>query len=300
MRPTFFALAVIFSMILNVAGLVVNLFIVVASCRAWAEGRRGSSSDQILFSVGVARFLMLGLFLLYVSYCLVGSDAQLFVRLTSVYLYCWLFLDSSGLWFVTLQNVLYCVKITNFRHSVFLLLKRHLSPKTPRLLLAGVLSAAFTTLLYAGIRQTLFLPRFAAGRNGTEAKVTEGILSLVLPLALSSLLQFTINVTSASLLIYSLRRHVQTMRRSASAFWSPQTEAHVGAMKLMVCFLLLYVPYAASVLFLYLPCVVQVGLEFRCACLVISTFYPPGHSVVMILTHPKLKTKAKKILCFNK
>ncbi|XP_039716746.1 taste receptor type 2 member 4 [Pteropus medius] len=299
MLLTPFTSAIIFSMILDVAGLIVNLFIVVVNYKTWVESRRSSSSDKILFSVGITRFLMLGLFVLYINYFLISSDAERPVRISNLYLFSWLFLDSSSLWFVTLLNVLYCVKITNFRHSVFLLLKRNLSPKTPRLLLACVLSSAFTTLLYAVVGQT-FLPKFAAGRNGTVFDITEGILSLVISLGLSSFLQFTINVTSASLLIYSLRRHIQTMRRNASGFWNPQTEAHVGAMKLMVCFLLLYVPYAAAALFLYLPSDIEVGLEFRSACLIISTFYSPGHSVLIILTHPKLKTKAKKILCFNK
>lgn len=287
-------------MILNVVGLIVNLFIVVVNYKTWVESRRSSSSDKILFSVGISRSLMLGLFLLYVNYFLISSDAERSVHLPNSYLFCWLFLDSSSLWFVTLLNVLYCVKITNFQHSIFLLLKRNLSPKTPRLLLTCVLSSALTTLLYAVVTQTLFFPTFAAGRNGTVFDVTEGMMSLVLSLGLSSFLQFTINVTSASLLIYSLRRHIQTMRRSASGFWSPQTEAHVSAMKLMVCFLLLYIPYVVAAVFLYLPPALQVGLRVRCLCLIISTFYAPGHSVLIILTHPKLKTKAKKILCFNK
>lgn len=300
MLLTFFFSALIVSVILNVVGLVVNLFIVVVNYKSWGESRRSSSSDQILFSVGVTRFLMLGLFLLYINYLLISSDAKRSVRVYNFCLFCWLFLDSSSLWCVTLLNVLYCVKIANFRHSGFLLLKRNLSPKTPRLLLACVLSSAFTTVLYAVVRQTFFLPQLAAGRNGTALAGTEGILSLVLSLGLSSFLQFTINVTSASLLIYSLRRHIRTMQSSAGGLWSPQTEAHVGAMKLMVCFLLLYVPYAAAAVFFYLPSAVEVGLEFRYTCLIISTFYPPGHSVLIILTHPKLKAKAKKILCCNK
>lgn len=296
-----FFFAVIISIILTVVGLIVNLFLVVVNYKSWVESRRSSSSDKILFSVGITRFLMLGLFLLYIIYFLISSDTtKRSVPIYNFFLFCWLFLDSSSLWCVTLLNVLYCVKIANFRHSVFLLLRRNLSPKTPRLLLACVLSSASTTLLYAVVRQTLFLPRSAAGRNGTAFARAEGILSLVISLGLSSFLQFTINVTSASLLIYSLGRHIRTMRRSAGGFWSPQTEAHVGAMKLMVCFLLLYVPYAATAFFFYLPSAAELSMEFRYTCLIISTVYPPGHSVLIILTHPKLKTKAKKILCFNR
>lgn len=211
-----------------------------------------------------------------------------------------MFLDSNSLWFVTLLNALYCVKIANCQHSMFLLLKRNLSPKMPRLLLVCVLISAVTTLLYVVLRQVAPLPESVSGRNGTVFDINEGILSLLTPLVLSSLLQFILNVTAASLVINSLRRHVQRMHRNATVLWNPQTEAHLGAMKLMIYFLILYIPYSVVTLLHYLPSSVAVDLGAKSIYIIISTFYPPGHSVLILLTHPKLKTKAKKILCCNK
>ncbi|XP_030152993.1 taste receptor type 2 member 4 [Lynx canadensis] len=298
MHQILFLSALTVSAILNFVGLVVNLFIVVVNYRTWVQSHRISSSNRILFSLGVTRFIMLGLFLLNIIYLFTSPHVERSVHLSTFFLLCWMFLESTSLWLVTLLNALYCVKITDFQHSVFLLLKRKLSPKIPRLLLACVLISAFSTLLYVVLTQTSPFPEFLTGSNGTVCDINKSILSLVTSLVLSSFLQFIMNVTSASLLIHSLRRHIQKMQKNATDFWNPQTEAHMGAMKLMIYFLILYIPYSLATLLQYLPSV-RMDLGATSICMIISTFYPPGHSVLIILTHPKLKTKAKKILCFN-
>nr|ANV82820.1 bitter taste receptor T2R4 [Chrysocyon brachyurus] len=299
MLQIFFLSAIIFLAILNFVGLIVNLFIAVVSYRTWLKSHRISSSNWILFSLGITRFLMLGLFLLNIIYFFISPKMERSVHLSTFFLSCWMFLDSNSLWFVTLLNALYCVKITDFQLGVFLLLKRNLSPKIPRLLLACVLISAFTTLLYVVLKQTSSLPEFVTQRNGTGCGIHGSVLSLVTSLVLRSVLQFIINVTSASLLIHSLRRHIQKMQKNTTIFWNPQTEAHVGAMKLMICFLILYIPYSVATLLHYFP-YGGMDLRTRSICLVISSFYPPGHFILIILTHHKLKTKAKKIFCFNK
>ncbi|XP_008509613.2 taste receptor type 2 member 4 [Equus przewalskii] len=299
MLRIFFICSVIVSVILTCVGLIVNLFIAVVNYKTWVKSHRISSSDRILFSLGITRFLMLGILLLNNVY-INSLKVERSVYLSTFFLLCWIFLDSNSLWSVTLLNALYCVKITNFQHSMFLLLKRNLSPMIPRLQLACVLISAFTTLLYVLLRQTSPVPEFVTGRNSTVFNINEGILFLVTSLVSSSFLQFMINVTSASLLINSLRRHIQKMQRNATGFWNPQTEAHVGAMKLMICFLILYIPYSVAALLHYVPSSVGMNLGARSICVIVSTLYPPGHSVLIILTHRKLKTKAKKILCFNK
>ncbi|KAG3277348.1 taste 2 receptor member 4 [Ictidomys tridecemlineatus] len=299
MLEAFYFSAVIASLIFYFVGIIMNLFIAVVIYRTWVKSHRISSSDKILFSLGITRFFMLALFLLSILY-IISSNAERSVSYYTFFLLCWRFLDSISLWFVTLLNSLYCVKITNFQHSVFLLLKRNLSPKITRLMLACVLISAFTTLLYVVLRHMSRFPEFTTGRNGTLFDLNEGILSLVASLLLSSLLQFILNVTSASLLKHSLRRHIQKMKKNSTGFWNPQTEAHVRAMKLMIYFLILYIPYSVSTLLRYLPSYVRLGLGVKATCMIISALYPPGHSCLLILTHSKLKTKAKKILCFNK
>ncbi|XP_059512101.1 taste receptor type 2 member 4 [Myotis daubentonii] len=300
MLQIFFFSVLIISVVLDFVGLIVNLFIAVINYKTWVQSHGVSSSDRILFSLGMTRFLMMGMSLVYIFCLFISPNVERFVYLPNIFLLVSMFLDSSSLWFVTLLNVLYCVTIANLKYSIFLLLKRNLSPKTPRLLLACVLLSAFTMLLYIVLRQKLLFPEFVTTeRNGTEFNADEGTLSVVISLFLNSFLQFIINVTSASLLINSLRRHIQKMQRNATGFWNPQTEAHVGAIKLMAYFLLLYIPYTVATLFQYFPSK-DLDLGTRSICIIISTFYIPGHSVLIVLTHPKLKSKAKKIICFNK
>nr|ALG93046.1 taste receptor type 2 member 14 [Nannospalax galili]ALG93048.1 taste receptor type 2 member 14 [Nannospalax galili]ALG93054.1 taste receptor type 2 member 14 [Nannospalax galili]ALG93066.1 taste receptor type 2 member 14 [Nannospalax galili]ALG93070.1 taste receptor type 2 member 14 [Nannospalax galili] len=284
------------SVVFNFVGLIVSLFIIVVIYKTWVRSRRLSSSDRILFSLGVTRFLTLVLFLLKTVY--LSSNGKKSVYFSMAFVFCWKFLDSNSLWLVTLLNSLYCVKITNFQHPMFLLLKRNISAKTTRMLLACLLISAFTTLLYLVLSQVSRFPEHMTGRNDTVFDFSEGILILAASLALSSLFQFVLNVTFASVLIHSLRRHIQRMRRNSTGFWNPQTEAHLGAVKLMTCFLLLYIPYSVATLF-YLP---SSGKDLRAyaVCVIITAVYPPGHSVLIIFTHSKLKTKAKKILRFYK
>ncbi|XP_055979940.1 taste receptor type 2 member 4-like [Sorex fumeus] len=292
--------AIIVTTTFDLVGLTANLFIAVFSCKNWMRSQRIVSSDKILFSLGIVRVLVMGLFLLNTFGFFIFPDLFRSVHVPIFFLMCWMFLDSSSLWFVTLLNTLYCVKISNFQHSVFLLLKQNLSPKIPGLLLACVLMSAFTSLLYVVFRQTSPTPGPVVGKNGTELDLKEDIFFLLTSYVLSSSLQFIVNVTSASLLIHSLRRHIQKMQRNASGFWNPQTEAHVGAMKLMISFLVLYIPYSAATLFLYLPSSGSMPMVAKLICVIISKLYHPGHSLLIILTHPKLKTKAKQILCFKK
>ncbi|CAO2603295.1 Taste receptor type 2 member 4 [Lemmus lemmus] len=283
------------TLIFNFVGIAANLFIIVVICKTWVKSHRISSSDRILFSLAITRFLTLGLFLLNIFY--ITANPLRSVYFSTFFLICWKFLDSNSLWLVTLLNSLYCVKITNFQHPVFILLKRTISAKTSGLLLACLLISAFTTLLYLMLTRMSRFPEHTTGRNDTLFDLSEGIFTLAASLILSSLLQFVLNVTFASLLIHSLRRHIQTMKRNTTGFWNPQVEAHVGAMRLMICFLLLYIPYSIAAL-LYFPSYARKSLRVHTVSMVISAAYAPGHSVLLIITHHKLRAKAKKIFCF--
>ncbi|XP_028624183.1 taste receptor type 2 member 4 [Grammomys surdaster] len=286
-----FAVSVIF----NFVGIIANLFIIVIIYKTWIKSHRISSSDRILFSLAITRFLTLGLFLVNTVYVATSTGRSLYF--STFFLLCWKFLDNNSLCLVTFLNSLYCVKIINFQHPVFLQLKRTISTKTTSLLLACLLISAFTTVLHFVLTQISRFPEHIAGRNDTSFDLNEGILTLVASLILSSLLQFMLNVTFASLLIHSLRRHIQKMQRNMTSFWNPQTEAHVGAMRLMICFLALYIPYSIAAL-LYIPSYMRKNLKAQAVCSIVAAAYPPGHSVLLIITHHKLKAKAKKIFCF--
>lgn len=95
MLQIFFFSAIIVSAVLNFAGLIVNLFIAVANYQTWLKIPRISSSNRILFSLGITRFLMLGLFLLNIIYFFISPNVERSVPLSTFFLLCWMFLDSK-------------------------------------------------------------------------------------------------------------------------------------------------------------------------------------------------------------
>ncbi|XP_007522394.2 taste receptor type 2 member 4-like [Erinaceus europaeus] len=296
----FISSVLIASAVFNFVGLLANLFIAVVNYKSWMQNHRISSSDRILFSLAITRFLMLGSFLLLVIYQFLFPLVLRSVFILIFSRLCWVFLESTSLWFMTLLNTLYCVKITNFQHSVFLLLKRNLSPKTPWLLLACVLISFFITLLYFVLRLTSPIPPYMLGRNNTEIDLNAEVLPILMSVALSCCLQFILNVASTSLVIKSLWQHIKMMQKNNTKFWNPRTEALAGAMKQMIYFLMAYVPHSVLMLLFYLNIAIGETVEHLTIYSFFSTLYHPGHSVLIVLTHPRLKAEAKKMLCFSR
>ncbi|XP_020853696.1 taste receptor type 2 member 4 [Phascolarctos cinereus] len=290
----------IFSLIQLLIGIVGNLLIMTVNCRTWIKSKNLSSFDMILSSLSITRCICLCLICLYLSSTLLFPKNECHKLMYSIILTAWLFLDSCSLWIVTLLNIFYCVKIANFNHSSFLWLKRNISLKTPWLLLACLLvpvSSHFLIMLVSKI------PNFIGSskenvRNSTMVH-TSGSFLVVVSLGLSFSLQFVINLVSCSLLISSLRRHIQEMQKNASSFWNPQTEAHVGTMKVMIYFLILYVPYSIARLITFFPSYGIKNYWIKGISTMINCTYSPGHTIFIMLLHPKLKARIKNILWCN-
>ncbi|XP_005875111.2 PREDICTED: probable inactive serine protease 58 [Myotis brandtii] len=56
------------SVVLDFIGLIVNLFIAVINYKTWVQSHGMSSSDRILFSLGITRFLMMGMSLVNICF----------------------------------------------------------------------------------------------------------------------------------------------------------------------------------------------------------------------------------------
>ncbi|XP_072506400.1 taste receptor type 2 member 4 [Notamacropus eugenii] len=290
----------IFSLTQLLTGIVGNLLIVIVNCRIWIKSKNLSSFDMILSSLSITRYICLCLICLYFLLSLIFPESESPSLMSIIILNAWMFFDSCSLWIVTLLNIFYCVKIANFNHSLFLWLKRNLSLKTPWLLLACLLvpvSSRFLFILLSKIPNSIDSTKENV-RNSTMVS-TSGSLLLMIPTGLGFILQFVINLVSCSLLISSLRRHMQEMQKNASRFWNPQTEAHVGAMKVMIYFLVLYVPYSIAQLVIFFPSLWISNYWIRGITTMVNCTYSPGHTILIILLHPKLRARIKNILWCN-
>ncbi|XP_043821489.1 taste receptor type 2 member 4 [Dromiciops gliroides] len=292
---------IIFSLIQLLTGIVGNLLILAVNCRTWIKSKNLSSFDTILSSLAITRCICLCIMFLYLVFSLIFLESECPVLIYAMILNSWIVLDSCSLWIVTLLNIFYCVKIANFNHSLFLWLKRNLSLKMPWLLLACLLVPVFShflSILLSKIPSSIDSTQENA-RNSTNISSRGSIFLIVASVVLSFSLQFVINLVSCSLLISSLRRHMQEMQRNANSFWNPQTEAHVGAMKAMIFFLILYVPYSIARMIIFLPSTGIRNYWINGILLVVNCTYSPGHTIFIILLHPKLKARIKNILWCN-
>ncbi|XP_044534596.1 taste receptor type 2 member 4 [Gracilinanus agilis] len=282
-------------------GIVGNLLIMIVNCKTWIKSKKLSSFDRILSSLSITRCISLCLMFLHLMFSLIFPKSKYPELMSLIILNSWLFLDTCSLWIVTLLNIFYCVKIANLNHLLFLWIKRNLSLKTPWPLLACLLVpiiSNFLQILLNKILQSVHSTQENV-RNSTMVSISDSIFLLMAPVILSFSLQFIINLVSCSLLIFSLRRHMQEMQKNATSFWNPQTKAHVGAMKVIIYFLILYVPYSIAQLIIFLPSFGIRNNWIRSVLIIVNCTYSPGHTIFIILLHPKLKARIKSILWCN-
>uniref|UniRef100_A0A670K9G2 Taste receptor type 2 n=1 Tax=Podarcis muralis TaxID=64176 RepID=A0A670K9G2_PODMU len=126
-------------------GMVGNGFIAIVNFIDWHRSRKLSPADMILSCLGLFRFLFHEVVIQSAIFNLFFMDA---VRPTDVKMAgysSWTFVTTTDLWFATWLSVLYCVKIANFSHPLFLQMKRRFPGLVPWLLLGTVGFSAITT-----------------------------------------------------------------------------------------------------------------------------------------------------------
>nr|XP_034953095.1 taste receptor type 2 member 40-like [Zootoca vivipara] len=100
----------------------------------------------------------------------------------------WAFVNTADLWFATWLSILYCVKITNFSHPLFLQMKRRFPGLVPWLLLGTVVfSAIVTTVTVTGMLTSLWRHKNLLHNTARDVS-TEAHLNAIKALASFSIL----------------------------------------------------------------------------------------------------------------
>ncbi|XP_004714055.1 taste receptor type 2 member 40 [Echinops telfairi] len=273
-------------------GVAGNGFIVAVHGAGWAQGRQMPTGDYILLLLSIARLLL-----------------QLWVLLESVLSLLWLsvynqsavytlfkvtvvFLDYLNLWLAAWLNVFYCLKIANFTHPWFLVLKRRVSGLMPWLVrLSALLSLGFSfpfskNVFHVYVNSSVPIP----ASNTTEKKYfsESNMASLAILYHLGIFLPLVTFILAASLLILSLRRHTLHMWSRATGSGDPSTQAHVGAIKAIGSFLVLYIINSVA-LFLSMANIFRASGPGDILCKVLVAAYPTGHAGLLILSNPGLR-----------
>ncbi|XP_053880124.1 taste receptor type 2 member 40-like [Malaclemys terrapin pileata] len=284
-------------------GMWINSFIMAVNCVGCVKQRCLSSTDNILAVLAFSRFCFLLKTTLqtfcstfYPEIYYLHSVFQAFRAVT------W-FLNSSNQWFAACLCVFYCVKIANFSHPLFIWLKFKISRLVPWLLLGSVLFSLFSSLPFLNAIYKIECNDFNSSlkRHYNAKNVTvETSVSQVLSICGTGFsMAFTIFIISASLLLFSLWRHTQQMQNNSSSFRSPCMEAHIQAMKTIVSFFLINIVNFIALLTL-LTNIYQETSPASIACTIIVDACPSVHSVILILSNPKLKKTLIKVLHYAK
>uniref|UniRef100_A0A8C3XMW1 Taste receptor type 2 n=1 Tax=Chelydra serpentina TaxID=8475 RepID=A0A8C3XMW1_CHESE len=259
-------------------GMWINSFIVAVNCVGRVKQRCLSSSDTILTVLAFSRccFLLKTTLQTFCStfYPEIYYQNSIFQAFRAV---TW-FLNSSNQWFAACLCVFYCVKIANFSNPLFICLKFKISRLLPWLLLGSVLLS--------------FLERHYNVNNVTVETSLSHVLAIC---GIGFSMAFTVFIISASLLLFSLLRHTRQMQNNSSRFRSPCLEAHIQAMKAIISFFFINIVNFIALLIL-LTNIYQEISAASTACTIIVDACPSVHSIILILSNPKLKKTLIKVL----
>uniref|UniRef100_A0A8C3SA04 Taste receptor type 2 n=1 Tax=Chelydra serpentina TaxID=8475 RepID=A0A8C3SA04_CHESE len=255
-------------------GMWINSFIVAVNCVGRVKQRCLSSSDTILTVLAFSRccFLLKTTLQTFCStfYPEIYYQNSIFQAFRAV---TW-FLNSSNQWFAACLCVFYCVKIANFSNPLFICLKFKISRLLPWLLLGSV-------------------------HYNVNNVTVETSLSHVLAICgIGFSMAFTVFIISASLLLFSLLRHTRQMQNNSSRFRSPCLEAHIQAMKAIISFFFINIVNFIALLIL-LTNIYQEISAASTACTIIVDACPSVHSIILILSNPKLKKTLIKVLHYT-
>ncbi|XP_066036672.1 taste receptor type 2 member 9-like [Chamaea fasciata] len=269
------------------AGMWINVFIVCVLCIGWIKKKTLNSNEKILLLLSCSRisdicfsWVYHFLSIIYPNYLYVHPILQLLTFFANFFI----FLNLCG--FACLC-FFYCIKIANFRNSVFIYLKVKIDRMVPWLLLGSGLSALAMGIVIYDITETM------QSKNLTTIRMDKHFFSSFFLAGFGYAASFMAVLFSALFLLFSLWRHKSKMQKNSMKDLS--MEAHIRAMKLILSFLVMY---SINFVCLILTGIYNMKNEHTMTLLVYIYLYafPGVHSLILIFSNPKLEKALLKTL----
>uniref|UniRef100_A0A8D0CCQ2 Taste receptor type 2 n=1 Tax=Salvator merianae TaxID=96440 RepID=A0A8D0CCQ2_SALMN len=278
-------------------GLLSNGFITAVIIMEWAKSRSLAACEQLLLSLGVSNIfatIVLSLNLFYLNVKIIFSNTFILLVYHS---FCYVVVFIRY-WLTAWLCVFYCVKILNSTHSFFLWWKMRISRLVPRLIVGScVISFLVSFFIALTISIQLQSNKTANITNTTEVRKMEelsknaNIFFLIIGSTCPLLIVFFCSV----LVVASLCRHACKMTSEESNLRNLQTEAHVKAARTVLSLLVLYISF-------YMLQTLGSVLEFQknlisfLMCFIVMLIYAPVQAAILVLSNPKLKQIASRML----
>ncbi|NXS79505.1 TA2R7 protein, partial [Erpornis zantholeuca] len=297
---SFGAMAVAIITLEAFAGMWINAFLVCVLCVVWIKKKALNSNEKILLLLGCSRFSHLCFSWVYYflsithpNYLYVHSILQLMVFFQTLF-------DYSNLWVSACLCVFYCIKIANFRNSLFVSLKVKIDRIVPWLLLgSGILALAIGIVAYNIADKPHCNRNSTAQGNFWKAniKMDKHFFPSFFLTGFGYAASFMAVILSAVFLLFSLWRHKCKMQTNSMK--NLNMEAHIRAMKSILSFLVMY---SINFICLVLNMVYVTKKESHMTFLIVVFQYtfPGVHSLILIFSNPKLEKTLIKILTLER
>ncbi|NWI76945.1 TA2R9 protein, partial [Dryoscopus gambensis] len=279
------------------SGMWINAFLVWVLCIAWVKKETLNSNEKILLLLGCCRFwhlciswLYSFLSIIYPNYFYVQPTCKFLLSIQN-------FFDCSNFSVSACLCVFYCIKIANFKNSCFVYLKVKIDRIVPLLLLGSVLlSLAISSSLYNIIDNAQCNNHSSTGQGNfskVSGKMDYVFFHIYFIYGFGFVTSFTAVIISALLLLFSLWRHKCKMQKNTMN--NPSMDAHIRAMKSVLSF---FIMYSINFAFLTLTLIPSTREKNPMMFLVYIFLYafPGFHSLILILSNPKLKNTLIRIL----
>ncbi|XP_066109279.1 taste receptor type 2 member 7-like [Saccopteryx bilineata] len=283
-------------------GILGNVFIGLINCMDWIKNKKIASIDLILTSLAISRICLLCIILFDCSSLMLNPTIYTIKIQMRTFVFFWILTNHVSVWFATCLSIFYFLKIANFFHPLFLWMKWRIDRGTPRVLLVCLALSVFISLLVTeNLNNALqHCANVKWDRNLTlRYRVNEAqgaSYQAWVNVNLITLFPFSVSLISFLFLILSLWRHIRQMQLTASGCRDPSRDAHMGAIKAIVSFLLLFISYyfcfliATSCYFMAENDLAVIISEL------IALIYPVSHSFILILGNSKLRQESLRML----
>nr|BAM38333.1 taste receptor, type 2, member 39 [Pan troglodytes] len=278
-------------------GIIANGFIMAIHAAEWVQNKAVSTSGRILVFLSVSRIALQNLMMLEIT---ISSTSLSFYSEDAVYYafkISFIFLNFCSLWFAAWLSFFYFVKIANFSYPLFLKLRWRITGLIPWLLWLSVFISFSHSMFCINICTVYCNNSFPIHSSNSTKKtyLSEiNVVGLAFFFNLGIVTPLIMFILTATLLILSLKRHTLHMGSNATGSNDPSMEAHMGAIKAISYFLILYI-FNAVALFIYLSNMFDINSLWNNLCQIIMAAYPAGHSILPIQDNPGLRRAWKRL-----
>ncbi|KAG8548283.1 hypothetical protein GDO81_025896, partial [Engystomops pustulosus] len=275
-----------------VAGLVIHSFIIGVNVSDWWRGRSVTPVDLIVTSLGFSRMCSqasLTLYLIVVKFLMNNYKSNVILLVIDTVYH---FFTCTNIWLTSLLSIVLYLKISNLHTRLFLYLRRMISHKTGRLIVASGVCSTLNTLFS-------FYLTFSEITNGATYNTTIRnpfqdciYIYYIFTLTTATSLPLLFCCTSSVLLFVSLYHHTTRMKMSSNL--SINLETYYSAMR-FISFtffynIIYYAVHFAWGLYYYFYCVELTWLY------IFMGFLPALHSSYLIYKTAKLRSQMSKVL----